>query len=93
MLLPNWLSNKSTFFNGHYLINVRVPHFGEEAESRWRVWVVDGELDPSLRVREDTHWQHERQAVSSTPLPFRQTSHDYFTPNCYRLGKPFPLKG
>ena len=33
-----------------YLVNVGVPHFGEEAESRWRVWVVDGELDPSLRA-------------------------------------------
>lgn len=31
-----------------YLINVGVPHLGEEAEGRWGVWVVYGELDPSL---------------------------------------------
>ena len=39
----------------NYLINVGVPHFGEEAKGRWRVRVVDGELDPSLRAREDTY--------------------------------------
>lgn len=48
-----------------YLINVGVPHFGEEAESRWRVRVVDGELDPSLRVREDTSSMREAGSLST----------------------------
>lgn len=38
-----------------YLVDVRVPHFGEKAESWWRVRVVDGKLDPSLGVRKDTY--------------------------------------
>lgn len=37
-----------------YLVNVGVPHFGEEAESWWGVRVVDRELDSSLGVRGDT---------------------------------------
>ena len=35
-----------------YLVDVGVPHLGEEAEGRGRVGVVDGELDPSLQGRE-----------------------------------------
>lgn len=31
-----------------YLINVGVPHFGEEAEGWWRVRVVNWKLDVSL---------------------------------------------
>ncbi len=35
-----------------HLINVGVPHLGEEPEGRWRVWVVYRELDPSLEEKE-----------------------------------------
>lgn len=31
-----------------HLIDVGVPHLGEEPEGRWGVWVVNRELDPSL---------------------------------------------
>lgn len=34
-----------------YLVNIGMPHLGEEAESRWRVRIVDRELDTSLRTR------------------------------------------
>ncbi len=73
-----------------YLINVGVPHFGEEAESRWRVRVVDGELDPSLRAREDVYYQRERQAVY---LHFSLANRQVMTtsaPNYDCLGEPFP---
>lgn len=32
-----------------HLVDVGVPHLGEEPEGRWGVWVVYRELDPSLR--------------------------------------------
>lgn len=35
------------------LINVGMPHLGEESEGRRRVWVVDGEFDTCLE--EITH--------------------------------------
>lgn len=37
-----------------YLINVGVPHLGEEAEGRRGVWVVYGELDPSLEKQNES---------------------------------------
>lgn len=36
-----------------HLINVGVPHLGEEAESWWRVWVVNWKLDVSLEEQRD----------------------------------------
>lgn len=34
-----------------YLVDVGVPHLGQEAESWWRIRVVDGELEPGLKGR------------------------------------------
>lgn len=44
-----------------YLINVGMPHFCEKAESRRRVWVVNGELDSSLKGKNT--FASEKQAV------------------------------
>lgn len=34
-----------------HLIDVGVPHLGEEPEGGWGVWIIYGELDPSLGHR------------------------------------------
>lgn len=34
-----------------HLIDVGVPHLGEEAEGRWGVWIIYRELDSSLGHR------------------------------------------
>lgn len=42
-----------------YLIDVGVPHLGEETKGRWRVGVVNGELDTSLwDTRREVIYQH-----------------------------------
>lgn len=42
-----------------YLIDVWVPHLGEEPEGWWGIWVVDGELEASLQTAESgvVEWQ------------------------------------
>lgn len=41
-----------------YLVDVGVPHLGEEAEGRWGVRVVDWELDVSLGEQTEVDSQH-----------------------------------
>ncbi len=43
-----------------HLVDVGVPHLGEEAEGWWGVWVVNGELDVSLREQTEDN-QHVSQ--------------------------------
>lgn len=42
-----------------YLIDVWVPHLGEEPEGWWGIRVVDGELEASLQMAESgvAQWQ------------------------------------
>jgi hypothetical protein len=42
-----------------YLIDVWVPHLGEEPEGWWGIRVVDGELEASLQMVENgvAQWQ------------------------------------
>lgn len=47
------------------LINVGVPHLGEEAKGRWGVWVINWELDVSLEEKAEADSQH----VLQTPKP------------------------
>lgn len=49
-----------------YLINVGVPHLGEEAEGWWGVRVVHGELDVSLGEQSGFQSTH----ISSGLTPF-----------------------
>ncbi len=44
------LERKSACQRLLHLIDVGVPHLGEETEGRRRVWVVYRKLDPSLEV-------------------------------------------
>lgn len=44
-----------------HLVDIGVPHLGEEPEGRWGIWIVYRELDPSLE-RNTGHVLHLHEA-------------------------------
>lgn len=53
-LYLKYKSFKKFMIDVSYLINVGVPHFGQESEGRWWIWVVNRKFNMRLKRKKNT---------------------------------------